>query len=240
MLRVTRWFVLAVAGPAAVAGCGSSTSPGPRTPVAFHVAMPAGVAAAGSVTASSSSPLEIRTVRIGIQAAALGRGDQFGCIDCQDNTSDAGSDSGHGTAPGVVVNVPLSGVAVRIPAEPASPGSYTMAEFSLAPLAGPPYPSAAWAAGTTIEIDGQFGGAPFTLSLPVSGTFVEALGTPIQVTGAGTASEIQVTITLPVASWFQAGSAWLDPAVPASRLAIEANVRRAFAGSERPETEGGQ
>jgi hypothetical protein len=92
--------------------------------------------------------------------------------------------------------------------------------------------AAGWPSGQTVEIQGTNNGTAFTIGVPVNGSFRENLAPPVVVTTSSPAASIPVTITLPVASWFASGGTALDPAVPAERAQIEANIRAAFSGPE--------
>lgn len=64
---------------------------------------------------------------------------------------------------------------MRVAVEQASLGHYTDVDFSLGTLAAEMYPSADWTAETAIEILGRSRCAPFSLALPVTGVFHQAL-----------------------------------------------------------------
>jgi len=65
----------------------------------------------------------------------------------------------------------------------------------------------------------------FTLPIAVAGSFRETLTPPVDVPAGRASGPIQVTITLPVASWFTSNGTALDPANPTQRAQIEANAR---------------
>ena len=214
-------FVGLVAAPflLAATACDRSTAPGPRRAVEFRLAAPVVATLAGTAGAASA-PLVITSFRIAVFAASLGRDGQFGCIDCNGNTDD-------GPSMAALIDVPLSGADVRVATEQVSVGRYGAVEFSLGVLDPRQYPSPVWEQGTTLEIQGRFGGVPFRLALPVSGVFRQVLPSAVDVAVAG-ASTLQVTIALPVASWFVSNGVPLDPNNAASRAVIEANIRRGF------------
>jgi hypothetical protein len=215
--------VSAVCFALVLAACDRSTSPGPRGKVEFRLATTTSLAPAAAST-SAASALEVTSIRLALFAAALGRGEEFGCINCDGN-----SDAGPSVA--ALIDVPLT-TPVRVAVEQASLGHYTDVEFSLGTLASGMYPSADWSAETTIEILGRFRGVPFRLALPVTGVFRQALQPNVDVSTVGAASTAQVTITLPVASWFELGGTFLDPNDPAARAQIAANIRRSFVATD--------
>ena len=229
MRHISRHVLFATAAVAA-AGCERPTVPVARVPVAFHVVVSGPSLSANRVAAATVSGLEITTVRLGIGVASLGTNGQYGCVDCQGDTSD-------GPSPGALVDIPMSGAPVRVVTEQVSPGVYGEVEFTLRTLAPGQWPSATWSATTTIEITGRFGGSPFTITLPVAGMFRQTLKTPLHVVAGAAPGALDVTITLPVASWFEAGGVLVDPNVATSRAVIEANIRRAFLGVEATEAE---
>ncbi len=218
----------------AAAACDStSTAPKPAHPVAFQLAARAST---GTLTASTGA-LQVTSLRVVVGAASLGSGDQFGCVNCQDNGGSEGAKEG--VDPQQLLNVPLNGGSVLVATEPATAGRYSQAEISIespegATLAG----TFGWPAGTSMEISGQLNGKPFTLPLAVTGSFRQTLTPPVDVT-AGAATAIPVTITLPVASWFSANGVTLDPSIPAQRGQIEANARASLDMTEAtPESKG--
>ena len=59
-------------------GCNNSTSPKSMGPVDFRVST------AASASAGATAPgVDITSFRLVVGPAALGSGDQFGCVDCQ-------------------------------------------------------------------------------------------------------------------------------------------------------------
>lgn len=218
---------LSLAAIALLAGaCSSPSAPGPSSPVAFRLA--ANTIPAASVAAAG--PLEITSFRLVVGATSLGSGQQFGCVDCQNN-------DGEGQSAQQLIDVPLGGGTVLITTEPVSAGRYGEAEISVeqpgASLAG----AAGWTPGASMEIVGRVNGTAFRLPLTITGSFLQALVPPIDVSANATPTAVPVTITLPVASWFTANGATLDPSVPAQRAQIEANARASFQAAE---TEGGE
>jgi hypothetical protein len=211
--------------------CDAGTGPKASRPVAFHLAA---LASAAATTAAAAAPLEITSVRLVVGAASLGSGDQFGCIDCQGNDGETAS-------PQQLVSVPLDGSAVALATEQVNVGSYSEAEISLeTPTAATVAADPSWTAGSTIEIAGRFNGVPFKLPLTIAGSFREALSPPVEVTAGTGAGTLSVRITLPVASWFLANGASLDPAVPGQRAQIEANARASIQPPEAENSEGGE
>ncbi|MDQ6690258.1 MAG: hypothetical protein M3Z18_07085 [Gemmatimonadota bacterium] len=206
----------AVALPLIVA-CSSATDAGVRRPVSLSLA----VSKNASTGPAAAAALQITSLKLLVNQASLGSGDQFGCQDCQ------GNDGANEVASvGGVVSVPLDGSAVNLATEQVQPGSYPQVEVELGGSNAP-----AWPAGQTVEIQGTNNGSAFTIGVPVSGSFRETLNPAVVVTTASPSS-IPVTITLPVSSWFSAGGTALDPGVPAQRAQIEANIRSAFSGVE--------
>jgi hypothetical protein len=206
---------------AALAGC-NTTGPKPSRPVAIRL-----TAAAPSATgaAAAAGPLNVSALQLVIGRAALGSGDQFGCIDCQGNTEDAPFTP-------KLIDVPFAGGTVTVAIEQASAGHYTQAEVGLeAPTAASTVP-ATWPTGATLRIAGTYNGTSFEIVLPVSGEFRGTLTPPLDVSASSGPATVDVTVTLPVASWFTANGTTLDPANPAQRAQIEANVRAAFQPSE--------
>jgi hypothetical protein len=133
----------------------------------------------------------------------------------------------------VLVDVPLDGKTVDLTTEQMQAGSYGSVEIGVAPptsavLAQNPN----WPAEATMEVAGTFNGVAFTLSLPITGSFVEQLATPVVVGTGGSAATVQVSITLPVSSWFNSPTGPLNSADPAQRATIEANARRSFSTGE--------
>jgi hypothetical protein len=197
--------------------CSSATDAGIRRPVNLSLAAATGSATAGP---AASAALQITSLKLLVNQASLGSGDQFGCQDCTgDGANEVGSVGG-------VVSVPLDGTAVNLATEQVQPGTYPQVEVELGGAT-----AAGWPSGQTVEIQGSNNGANFTIGVPVNGSFRESLVPPVVVTTSSTAS-IPVKITLPVASWFSAAGAALDPAVPAQRAQIVANIQAAFSGAE--------
>jgi hypothetical protein len=197
--------------------CNSTTDAGMRRPVNLSLAA---VTRSASASPAATAALQITSLKLLVNQASLGSGDQFGCQDC------SGDGANEVASVGGVVSVPLDGTAVNLATEQVQPGSYSQVEVEVGGST-----AAGWPSGQTVEIQGTNNGTAFTIGVPVNGSFRENLVPPVVVTTSSPAS-IPVTITLPVASWFSAGGAALDPAVPAQRAQIEANIRTAFSGPE--------
>ena len=157
------------------------------------------------------------SLRLVVEGVDLGNDGESECEDCDDEDDDD-------LAPSLIV-VPIDGGTVSIQADDVSPGTYGRAEID---LVGPtPSLLAAdpgWTAGATIEVTGSYGGAPFTLALPIEGELHQTLNPPVTVGAAGEGT-IAITVTLPLAAWFESNGVVLDPNDPAQRAQIEANVR---------------
>lgn len=207
-----------------LAACNQGTAPADSRPVSFNVATNAS-------TTAAAGPLTLSSIRIVAGEASFGVGDQFGCIDCQDQ--------GPETNPvPALVDVPLDGGTVAVATEQVQPGSYPAVEISLVrPTAELLAGNAGWPADASIEVRGDYNGTPFTLPLAIEGTFRERLTPPVVIAAGSQPATAQVTITLPVASWFSGPSGPLDPTDPAQRATIEANARGSF---EAPETSEGE
>ena len=221
MNNPARLAALLAGSLAALAAC-NTTGPAPTRPVAIRL-----TAAAPSVAgaAAAAGPLTVSALQLVIGRAALGSGDQFGCVDCQGNTEDA-------LLTPKLIDVPLAGGAVTVAIEQVSPGHYTQAEIGLEPpTAGSTVP-ATWPTGATIRIAGTYNGTAFEVALPVQGDFRAALTPAVDLATTGGPATVDVTITLPVESWFTANGTALDPANPAQRALIDANVRAAFQPSD--------
>jgi hypothetical protein len=197
--------------------CSSATDAGMRRPVNLSLAA---VTRSASASPAATAALQITSLKLLVNQASLGSGDQFGCQDC------SGDGANEVATVGGVVSVPLDGTAVNLATEQVQPGSYAQVEVQLGGSI-----AAGWPSGQTVEIQGTNNGAAFTIGVPVNGSFRENLVPPVVVTTSSPAS-VPVTITLPVASWFSAGTTALDPAVPAQRAQIEANIQAAFSGAE--------
>ena len=211
----------AIVAPFILACSSSSATDASRRPV--NLSLRATTSPAASIAASAA--LQVSSLRLLVNQASLGGGDQFGCQDCQ-----GGTDGNEVGAVGAVVSVPLDGSAVNLATEQVQPGSYSQVEIELGGVTAP-----GWTAGQTVEIQGTNDGTPFTIRVAVNGSFRETLSPPI-VVGA-TTSSIPVVISLPVASWFTSGGQALDPALPAQLAQIEANIKAAFSG---PASEGNE
>jgi hypothetical protein len=182
----------------------------------------------------SAGPVEITGVRLVIGEVALGNGDQFGCVDCQGDQQDENPQP-------LVVTVPVDGSPVSVAAERVRAGHYSAVEMELVPpspalLAATP----GWSAGSTIEVRGRYNGTDFTLPLAIPGQFREALSPPIDVPAGGLPGPINVTITLPVASWFSNNGTPLDPADATARALIAAKARASVTPGNETEKEGAE
>ena len=203
--------------------CASTTDAAMRRPVNLSLAT---ATSSASASPAATAALQITSLKLLVNQASLGSGDQFGCQDCSGN--DGGNEVG---SVGGVVSVPLDGTAVNLATEQVQPGTYPQVEVELGGTA-----PAGWVSGQTVEIQGTNNGTAFTIGVAVDGSFRENL-TPAFVVTSASPTSIPVKITLPVASWFSAGGVALDPAVPAQRAQIEANIQAAFSGPESSATE---
>src|SRR4051812_33896608 len=152
----TTWPLLAFAAAGALA-CNNSAAPGTLRNVDFRMA------ASNAGTAAATAPVTISSIQLVAGPAALGSGDQFGCVDCQGN--DQAGDAAQ------LIQVPTDGTPVPVSTEQVQAGRYSAAEIELqhpdaAILAAAP----GWPADATMKIDGLAGGAPFTLSLSLQGS----------------------------------------------------------------------
>ena len=111
--------LLALAALNGAAGCNNGAGPGTPRPVDFHLAA-ASTARAGTATA----PVEVASLRLVVGPAALGSGDQFGCVDCQGGDNN-GSDSPQ------LIQVPTDGTPVLVRTEQVTAGHYGAAEIEL-------------------------------------------------------------------------------------------------------------
>jgi hypothetical protein len=204
----------------AISAC-DSTGPRASHPVAIKVAAHSASLAGSSAAAG---PLEITGLRLVVGQTALGSGDQFGCVDCQDS----GSDSEAAAAPLLLV-VPVDGTPVSVRTESVGAGRYSAVEVEVV-SADPALRAAnpSWPVNATIEVVGRYNGVDFTLPLNIEGSFQETLTPPVDVPAGGPSGPIQVTITLPVAAWFTSNGTALDPANSAQRAQIETNARASF------------
>ncbi|MHB8838732.1 MAG: hypothetical protein ACYC7F_07240, partial [Gemmatimonadaceae bacterium] len=208
---------------AAVTACDQGTGPHPTRPVQFRLA----TAPQASVSQSAGA-LGIDSIRLVVVGAALGGAEQFGCVDCQGGQSAS-------PAP-TLITVTMSTGPVPILTEEVTPSRYSQVEIQ---VGRPPTSLLAvtpdWPADASIQIVGRVRGTAFRLALPIEGSFRETLAQPVDVTSSGS-ERVEVTITLPVATWFVgATGTTLDPADPVQRAEIVANARRAFAAPERSE-----
>jgi hypothetical protein len=169
-----------------------------------------------------------------IGQAALGNGDQFGCVDCEGDQEDANP------AP-AVVTVPVDGSPVSVAAERVASGHYSSVEIELVtPSAALLAATPGWTADGTIEVRGRYNGVDFTLSLSIPGQFRETLSPAIDVPAGGLPGPINVTITLPVASWFSSNGTALDPSDAAARAQIAANARASITFESETGKEGAE
>ena len=189
-------------------------------------------------SAARASAFVITGLRLVVGQAALGSGDQFGCVDCQNS----GPQPAAGPAP-ALITVPLDGSPVSVRTEQVAPGVYSMVEVELtAPDAATLAVAPGWPAGATLEVTGSYNGTAFTLPVAIQGSFRESLTPPVSVPAGGSPRSVSVTITLPVATWLTSNGASLDPSNATDRARIEANARASFAAPETepstPESEG--
>ena len=202
----------------ALDACNRPSDPAMSQPVAIHVK------ASAMPPASLGAAAGITSFRLSIGQAAIGNGDQFGCVDCQDTGSEI---------PFVpsVIDVPLDARPVELATEHVGPGTYSMVEVE---VVRPTVAPTGWAAGATMQVAGTFNGTPFTLTFSVEGSFRETVTPPVVVSSTGAPpSTAAVTITLPVGTWFTAVDGTpLNPNDPAQRAQIEANVQASFAAPE--------
>ena len=221
MIRLSPIHALvAAAAVSACAGSGGTTSPGPRRTVALSLSVPAPRAA------TLPPGLQISTVRLVVGDVSLGGGDQFGCVDCQNN--DTGE---HRTSPALVTLAAGSGP-VQVGTDEVQPGTFQAAEID---IVRPATPLIGATTDTTIELSGSLNGKAFTIGIPATGTFVQPLSPPLQV-GATPSGAISVKVDLPIATWFAgyAGTT-LDPSDPVQRAQIVANVQRFLAAGAAEE-----
>lgn len=207
-----------------ITACDQSAGPKSVQPVNIRVAASTSVAG----PAQAAGPLEISSVKLVLGRASLGSGDQFGCADCQGGGEEA-------PAPPTLFDLPLNGGSVLVAVDEVGPGRYAEAELSLErPTAAAVASVADWTPGATIEISGRYNGVAFRLPLSITGSFRERLQPPVEIAASSATPPIAVTITLPVASWFVANGAALDPGSAAGRAQIETNAR---ASVQPPESE---
>ncbi len=204
-----------------LAACGV-TEPRRSSPVTLRLRSNAST----STAATAPTPLQVSAVRLIVTTASLGSGDEFGCTDCQDNAEEV-------AATPKLISIPMDGGSVLLATEQAAPGLYSQAEIAVeqagaTTLAG----TSNWPSGATIMIEGTYNGAAFALPLNIVGSFRENLTPPLEVPASGASAAAAITITLPVASWFQSSGSSLNPANATDRATIEANARRSFAPLE--------
>jgi hypothetical protein len=219
--------LLALAAAGAVACNNGTSGPGTLGTVEFRLA-----ASNAGPPPAAPGPVVITSLRLVVGPAALGNGDQFGCVDCQGGGNETGA------APQLIL-VPTDGSPVSVATEQVQAGRYAAAEIELQhPDASITTADPAWPLDATIEVGGTVDSVPFTLHLALEGAFRETLNPPVDVTDAGTPGTMSVTVTLPVSSWFTANGTALDPNDPAQRAQIEQNARSALAPLEGGERSG--
>jgi hypothetical protein len=203
---------------------GACNSTSPRATQAVMVNVKAN--ASPQAASPAAGAVEITGLRLVIGQAALGNGDQFGCVDCEGDQQDVSP------AP-AVVTVPVDGSPVSVAAESVPPGHYASVEIELeSPSAALLAATPGWTAGATVEVRGRYNGVDFTLPLALPGQFQETLSPAIDVPAGGLPGPINVTITLPVASWFSSNGTALDPGDPAAQAQILANARASITAAE--------
>lgn len=203
-----------------LAGCNPATAPGAGQAVAFRLASATPLAAA-------AGPLAITSFRLVIGGAALGNGDQFGCVDCQTSGPES-------QAVPEVVSIPLDGSPTRLRTEEVQPGTYTMMEVEVVTPTAPVLAmTPGWSAPNTIVIAGTFNGRSFELGLPIEGMLRESLASPLLIGAGGAPASVEVTISLAAAAWFSGPGGTLDPTDVVQRSLIEANARKSFAPLEK-------
>ena len=208
----------------------NSTNPGAIQSVMVNVR----ANATSQSTTQAAGAVEISGLRLVIGQAALGNGDQFGCADCQGGQQDV-------TPVPAVVTVPVDGSPVSVAAERVASGHYSAVEIELVtPSSAVLAATTGWTAGATIEVRGRHNGVDFTLPLAIPGQFQEALSPAIDVPVGGLSGPINVTITLPVASWFTSNGTPLDPADAAARAQITANARASITVESGTVSEGAE
>ncbi len=208
------------------AACNNTAGPKSMGPVNFRVA-----AVAKAATTGASAGVDITSLRLVVGPAALGSGDQFGCVDCQgnDNSSDQAQ----------LISVPTDGTPVSIATEQVTAGLYSSAEIELrTPDARVTAAAPGWPANATIEIVGTFNGTAFTLPLTLLGEFREVLNPPVEVAAGAVPAPVSVTITLPVRDWFVSNGVPLNPNDPGQLSQIENNARLSVHPSDSGETPG--
>lgn len=221
--RLTLYRAIGALMPLALVGCDQASGPRVTRPVTVRVA----ASATPQASPAGAAAADITSFRLSIGQAALGGGDQFGCVDCQDTGPETP------VAPAVIA-VPLNGQPVEIATEQVGPGTYALVEIAVVRPAAAP---TGWPADATMELAGTFNGKAFTVTFPVAGGFRETVSPAVVVSStAASPSKVSVTIKLPVGKWFTAANdTGLDPTDPAQRAQIEANVRASFAGPEENE-----
>lgn len=221
--------VAGVLAASVIAGCGSGvTAPKQAQPVTFRLAAAVPAVASGG----SSLPLELTKIGIVVRQASLGSGTEFGCHDCQDNVSEAEPQPS-------LIDVPVGGGTVAVATEQVQPGRYGEVEIEVVlPISASVIGIPGWTAGTTMKVDGRYNGQPFTLTLAIEGNFRQTLSPALNVSAIMPAA-IDVTMTLPITSWFTANGVLLDPNDPVQRAQIVASASRSFdppeSGGEVPE-----
>ena len=219
--------LLALAAAGALACNNGTSGPGTLGTVEFRLA-----ASNAGAPPAAPGPVVITALRLVVGPAALGNGDQFGCVDCQGGGTETSA------APQLIL-VPTDGSPVSVATEQVQAGRYAAAEIELQhPDASITTADPAWPLDATIEVGGTVNSVPFTLHLALEGAFRETLNPPVDVTDAGTPGTVSVTVTLPVSSWFTANGTPLDPNDPAQRAQIEQNARSALAPLEGGERSG--
>lgn len=222
-------LLLCLVALTAALGCKDASGPRNLSPVTFRLA-----ASMGSALTGGAGAIEITSLRLVIGQAALGNGDQFGCVDCQGNDGEA-------VPQPQLIDVPADGTPISVKSEQVTAGRYSSAEIELAApdnavLASMP----GWPQGATVEVAGKSNGTDFTLFLSLAGSFREPLNPSVDVTDGVAPSSLSVTVTLPVTSWFVSNGAALDPNNPSERAKIGQNAQSSLDPVETGETGGGE
>lgn len=207
------------------AGCSNTpVAPGGTGPTAFSFAGRGAVA--GSVATPTRATADtlragydeivITSARIALRQVFIGRS---GGIDCS-------------AAPGddrcrplltreLVVALPLGSMAEERLALPVPEGAY--AQVALETIAS------AQLGGQSVRVEGTFNGAPFVYVADVA--IARALALPRPLLVGWTGHPTNVTVSIPVTSWFRGARGLLDPRLAQKDGTIDAQLRAAIARS---------